>query len=94
MTGPTPTHSDQNPVSGMAVTPNPAEERTEALGPIFDLVGDWLIATVSALIGIGSWDDAQTAYDRAIGPMTHFAGMALAATSGAADEAEFYGGAE
>ena len=33
MTGPTPTHSDQNPVSGMAVTPNPAEERTEALSP-------------------------------------------------------------
>ena len=31
MTGPTPTHSDQNPVSGMAVTPSAAEALTEAL---------------------------------------------------------------
>lgn len=31
MTGPTPTHSDQNPVSGMAMTPSASGGRTEAL---------------------------------------------------------------
>lgn len=31
MTGPTSTHSDQNPVSGMAVTPSPATERRERI---------------------------------------------------------------
>lgn len=31
MTGPTSTHSDQNPMSGVRMTPSPAEERTEAL---------------------------------------------------------------
>lgn len=38
MTGPTPTHSDQNPVPGMAMTPSGSGERTEALSPTEALI--------------------------------------------------------
>lgn len=38
--------------------------------------------------------DGSRPYDRAIGPLTQGIGMALAATSGAETELDYYGGAE
>jgi hypothetical protein len=94
--------TDQPSFDGDASEPAPACDRTletaqgelGGISGLVDLVSDWLTATVSVIVGVGSWDDVQAAYDRAIGPVTQGIGMALAATSGAADEAEFYGGAE
>lgn len=75
-------------------TPKPAEGELGGIPGLVDLVSDWLTATVSAIVGVGSWEDAQAAYDRAIGPLTQGIGMALAATSGAETELDYYGGAE
>ncbi|WP_131811420.1 hypothetical protein [Mycolicibacterium fortuitum] len=82
------------PVPAHEWTPESAQGELGGLSGLVDLVSDWLTATVSAIVGVGSWNDAQAAYDRAIGPLTQGIGMALAATSGAETELDYYGGAE
>lgn len=96
MTTPRPSFNGDasEPAPACVRTPDAAQGELGGISGLVDLVSDWCVATVGAIVGVGSWEDAQDAYDRAIGPVTQGIGMALAARSGAETELDYYGGAE
>lgn len=61
------------PSPGCPWTPEAAQGESGGISGLVDLVGDYGTATLAAIIGIGTWEAAEAAYGRAIGPVTQFA---------------------
>jgi hypothetical protein len=60
--------------------------------PWVDAVANWSAEVVAAIALCGDWTRAFAAYDVMVDAQIRFAAAAIAASSGAATELDFYGG--